>query len=468
MAAGRWMLVALILVVACGGAQDTGRDLGGEVADAPGTPDEAIGDAASLDASGTDAQPTVDDGGSIATDLPADDAGAPAPDVPAGPDVPAEDVPAPDPGLDATAADAPVPADTSPELPPDVPTPPDPCPYGTWDAPCPIASLPAQAAADTSLSATSLAAAYAPCAPGTSEAGPEVVYSLVVPQDGILTLALDDVAGDGIDNDLHLLSGDGPDSCVARGNITLTRAVQAGESFRIAVDSWFDGKVAKAGPYILSVSLVPAPDGDCPADMQPVGAACMDRYEAPNVAGALPLVMYTFLEAEAWCGARGRRLCFDDEWTQACEGAAGTAYPYGATHQKGVCRDDATWLQYDQALLNGWPASASATTVGSLADLFAAASAVSAKAAAAADHVLALYQAAPSGDHPGCVNEFGVYDLTGNVEEWTRRRDGGEPSFHGNLKGRYWAEARTCQQGVKTHGDTFRFYEIGFRCCLDP
>jgi hypothetical protein len=51
----------------------------------------------------------------------------------------------------------------------------------------------------------------------------------------------------------------------------------------------------------------------------------------PNRAGALPLVMYTFVEAEAWCAARDRRLCFDDEWLAACAGSDGLAYPYGAT-----------------------------------------------------------------------------------------------------------------------------------------
>jgi len=66
------------------------------------------------------------------------------------------------------------------------------------------------------------------------------------------------------------------------------------------------------------------------------------------------------------------------------------------------------------------------------------------------------------------VGVAGAYDLCGNVEEWTRRRDGGEPQFHGKLKGRYWAETRTCQNGVISHGDGFRFYEIGFRCCRDP
>lgn len=205
----------------------------------------------------------------------------------------------------------------------------------------------------------------------------------------------------------------------------------------------------------------------CPADMLEVGATCMDRYEAPNRAGALPLVMYTFVEAEAWCAARDRRLCFDDEWLAACAGPDGLAYPYGATRVPGTCNDDATWRAYTQSLLNGWPAAASSPTIDSLDALFAAARAVSPTAAAAADHVAALYQGSGGGARAGCVGPAGVYDLVGDVEEWTRRRDGGQPQFHGNLKGRYWAEARTCQSSVLVHGDTFRFYEIGFRCCRD-
>jgi formylglycine-generating enzyme required for sulfatase activity len=207
--------------------------------------------------------------------------------------------------------------------------------------------------------------------------------------------------------------------------------------------------------------------GGCPAEMVPVMGACLDRYEAPNVAGALPLVMYTFTEGEAWCAARGKRLCFDDEWQTACEGPDLWAYPYGATQVPGECNDDKVWRTYNQTLLNGWPPSASSTTIGSLADLFAAARAVSTTAAAAADHVESLYQGEGSGTSTGCVGAAGAYDLCGNVEEWTRRRDGGEPQFHGKLKGRYWAESRTCQSGVTTHGDAFRFYEIGFRCCRD-
>ncbi len=207
--------------------------------------------------------------------------------------------------------------------------------------------------------------------------------------------------------------------------------------------------------------------GPCGADMVQVGSICMDRYEAPNRRDALPLVMYSFDEAASWCAHRGKRLCFDDEWTEACAGASNLAYPYGDEQQPGRCNDDKTWKVYNQDLLNQWPWNLDTDPIESLAELLDLVRAQSAQAAQAADHVQALYQGDPSGSHGGCVSSFGVFDTEGNVEEWTRRRDGGQPGFHGNLKGRYWAEPRTCQSNVTVHGDTFRFYEIGFRCCWD-
>ena len=212
------------------------------------------------------------------------------------------------------------------------------------------------------------------------------------------------------------------------------------------------------------------PPPPCPADMVAIQKFCMDRYEAPNKAAAQPLVMYHYIEAVAWCKARKKRLCYDDEWTLACSGSAGstgTKYPYGNKHQPGVCNDNKTWKLYNQTKLSGWPSGASGPNVMSLAALFSAAKAKGSKATVAADHVKWLYQAELSGAKKGCKSVFSVHDLCGNIEEWTTRRDGGKQYFHGNLKGRYWSEARTCQSGVKTHGDSFRFYEIGFRCCKD-
>jgi formylglycine-generating enzyme required for sulfatase activity len=192
---------------------------------------------------------------------------------------------------------------------------------------------------------------------------------------------------------------------------------------------------------------------------------CIDRYEAPNVHGASPLVMYSFAEAQAWCSSHGRRLCYDDEWTRACAGPDGLSWPYGDTHQPGACNDEQVWRLYNQTLLSQWPSMVCGPDVVSLGELFASARAVSAEAADSADHVEWLYQGEVSGANTTCRSGDGVYDLCGNVEEWTRRRDGGTTDFHGSLKGRYWAEAASCQSDVISHGDAFRFYELGFRCC---
>jgi formylglycine-generating enzyme required for sulfatase activity len=212
----------------------------------------------------------------------------------------------------------------------------------------------------------------------------------------------------------------------------------------------------------------PAP---CPEAMVLVEASglapfCMDLYEAPGRAGALPFVMFHLLEAGSWCEARGKRLCYDDEWEAACAGAAASAYPYGDTRRPGVCNDEETWRTYDQDLLNLWPWSLDTDPLEGLDALLDAVRA--AGAGPAAEHVLALYQGEGSGENAGCTNERGVLDTIGNVEEWTLRRDGGRTDFHGNLKGRYWADTRTCQDDLTSHGDVFRFYEIGFRCCAEP
>lgn len=203
----------------------------------------------------------------------------------------------------------------------------------------------------------------------------------------------------------------------------------------------------------------------CPSDAAWVAGTCMDRYEAPNREGTPPLVMYTLDEAEDWCAARGKRLCTDAEWELACAGAGGRAWPYGDDHEPGRCNDEEIWRVYSQDRLNGWPSSASSTAIESLPELLDAARAAGASGAGAAAEIEELYQGESAGENQECTSGNGVFDLVGNVEEWTLRADGGSAGYSGNLKGRYWAEARDCQSDVTTHADAFRFYEIGFRCC---
>src|SRR5262245_49094900 len=140
----------------------------------------------------------------------------------------------------------------------------------------------------------------------------------------------------------------------------------------------------------------------------------MDLYEAPNQPGERPFVMFTFYEADRWCGARDKRLCFDDEWTRACAGEAGASYPYGDVREPGRCNDDQVWRLYEQPLLNGWPWGLAIEELTTLDALFAAARARGDAAAAAVDHVAWLYQGAEAGEHPDCTGPAGVFDLVGN------------------------------------------------------
>jgi len=186
----------------------------------------------------------------------------------------------------------------------------------------------------------------------------------------------------------------------------------------------------------------------CPNGMARVRDFCVDRFEAPNRKGEEPLVMQSAVDAEAWCSARQKRLCTEDEWMDACEGEARRAYPYGDTHVDGRCNDDQEWRKVDEAKLAKWPSP-------------------EAKA-----HVKELYQALPSGTKQRCETPGGVYDLTGNVEEWVVRTREHANSWPYVLIGCYWAgcyggNKPTCHSTNNAHGPEFRFYETGFRCCRD-
>lgn len=173
-------------------------------------------------------------------------------------------------------------------------------------------------------------------------------------------------------------------------------------------------------------------------------AVCMDQYEWPNQKGAKPPVMLRFTEAQAECEAVGKRLCSEFEWELACEGPAILPFSYGWAFEAGACVNDKPYKSYEQSKL----------------------SSTDEKVRKA--ETRRLYQAEPSGSRPRCESAFGVFDLIGNVEEWvtTSRPEWPYPS---SLKGGYWAKPRSACRGTNdSHAPTFRFYDIGFRCCVQP
>jgi len=187
----------------------------------------------------------------------------------------------------------------------------------------------------------------------------------------------------------------------------------------------------------------------CPNDMVALPSFCMDRYEAPNVRGELPLAMKTAGDGEAWCAERGKRLCTEEQWVRACQGPHGRLYPYGDEHRESACNDDRRWLVVHWERLAQWPSEV------------------------AVNEAASLFQADPSGARAGCVSEEGVYDLTGNVAEWVRRSDGPpKPGYDHVLKGCYWAGCYhephpNCVFRNSAHPGSFRTYEAGFRCCAE-
>ena len=188
--------------------------------------------------------------------------------------------------------------------------------------------------------------------------------------------------------------------------------------------------------------------GPCPSDMAHIDGFCMDRYEAPNEKGAEPFVMESALSATAWCEERGKRLCTETEWVRACRGPDDATYGYGEAHEAGRCNDDKKWMVVSEKTLATWP---------------------SPEAQAEVDKV---YQGTPSGSLEKCESGFGVFDLLGNVEEWVVRTLPHANNYPHVMKGCYWAgcyggNKPTCGSTNPNHGDSFRYYETGFRCCMD-
>jgi formylglycine-generating enzyme required for sulfatase activity len=170
---------------------------------------------------------------------------------------------------------------------------------------------------------------------------------------------------------------------------------------------------------------------------------CIDRYEWPNRVGDNPVVYVDWFEAKALCASAHKRLCRRSEWILACEGPKRLPFPWGFVRQPSPCNIDRQTFDFDvYAMIK------EDTREGELAR---------------------LWQADRIGSHPDCVSSFGAYDMSGNVDEWTDDQADNPASKHvSTLNGGYWGPVRdTCRLTTTSHGPTFKFYQVGFRCCAD-
>ncbi|HVJ91512.1 MAG TPA: SUMF1/EgtB/PvdO family nonheme iron enzyme [Labilithrix sp.] len=169
---------------------------------------------------------------------------------------------------------------------------------------------------------------------------------------------------------------------------------------------------------------------------------CIDRYEYPNKAGENPVVMKTWYEARDACSNIGKRLCGESEWTLACEGQERLPYPYGYDRSSDACNIDKPHPDVNEKALG------------------------SANPKVREAEAKRLWQGEPSGSRAACVSPHGVFDMTGNVDEWVVNESG--VPYKSALKGGYWGPVRDrCRPATTVHAEGFSFYQIGFRCCAD-
>lgn len=175
------------------------------------------------------------------------------------------------------------------------------------------------------------------------------------------------------------------------------------------------------------------------ASLQDDGGAHSGKHE-------IPATQMSWFAAQDACAAAGKRLCTEQEWIAACQNQApvdddnngqyaddmveGTSYPYADYHNPTRC----------------WDGHTRGSKCGEEKD----------------QDCRPVY----TGEMPGCVSEAGVYDLTGNVEEWVGAT-ADEAVLLGGAFDTSQDHAR-CYRRNDTYGPGFANVRTGFRCCKTP
>ena len=142
----------------------------------------------------------------------------------------------------------------------------------------------------------------------------------------------------------------------------------------------------------------------------------------------------------------GKRLCSQWEWWRACAGSKKTIYPYGTMHVPRRCNEERPL--HPMLQLYGEDAGPEIWFVEPMNN-----PAINQQPA-----TLAV-----TGARHRCRTEDGIFDMVGNVHEWTSDPAG---TFQG---GAYSGKiALGCQYITTAHGVSYHDYSTGFRCCSDP
>ena len=184
-----------------------------------------------------------------------------------------------------------------------------------------------------------------------------------------------------------------------------------------ALDSVGNASAWEAAVYDM------ASDNNCATNSFPVPVkgktVCVDAYEYPNIAGEKPRNMVSQEAAVRLCEEAGKKLCSAEEWQAACKGNANSRYPYGNVYNQTKCATDLKTAKEPNR----------------------------------------------SGFKEHCRSWYGMYDMSGNLWEWTSTPAPREGLFL--VAGGAWntQNASSCTETKFSFYPQNEYPFVGFRCC---
>jgi len=162
-------------------------------------------------------------------------------------------------------------------------------------------------------------------------------------------------------------------------------------------------------------------------------------HRSCSAPGRRPWTNVTYPEAQAACATVGGQLCTEEEWQRACQTTAATPCQWSYGSACGA---------YDPSACNGNDYDFDPMTTPE-----------------DEDGVL------PTASLPLCFADWGtpadrIFDLSGNVKEWTEARSAGVNPLRGGAHNNT-AGGIACPFDFVVGDDDFQFDNVGFRCCRD-
>ena len=266
----------------------------------------------------------------------------------------------------------------------------------------------------------------------------------------------------------------------SKGGVSAAKGNTRGRALPVGAMKAFEGADADDDAEVAPAAPTRANAYVCPSDMVMIGRGyCIDTYEASllqvnadgteqpwpyydlvsdqvkvravSVAGVFPQGYISGVQARTACEASGKRLCKPDEWKNACMGPKKTIFPYGNKREVGRCNDNGrSSMHFFNADLDDKPENQWRWGFnGNMTD----------PRLNQLEGTLTR-----SGERTGCTNEYGVYDMVGNLHEWVDDPDG-------TFQGGYYLDTHLngdgCYYRTTAHPISHLDYSTGFRCCAD-